>query len=260
MTTLLLLTALYYPEAEPAPKKLTDAERAAAVKAGKAHLGKLKADPEMLVAIADDAVGRVLPGHAFFTVIYPQFPVARMPAEGLKSANVLAVDAGGKVVAITTAKELEKFLIASLPPAAGDAARKDAARAAVRLGQELHQDGFYKFKLEDDSTKVSGGKASARAVVMDGGNGTYAVTLSFDKAGKLTAFEEAAEIRRGTRPRCQATKLLDPDPVVRAMAEDGLLIMGKAAIPYMLEQREKASPPLRRAIEGMWRRIVSQGR
>lgn len=260
MTILLLLAALHFPGAEPAPAKLTDAEKAAATKAARAYLTKLKADPELLVALADPAIARGLPGHAVYTVLFRQFPVGRMPPEGLKVSNILAVNAKGKIDLITSVKELEKFLAVALPAAEGDAARKDAARAAVRMGQELHQDGFYKFKLEDDSTKAGDGTATARAVVMAGGNGSYAVTLTFDKAGKVTKFEETANIERGPRPKCHATKLLDPDPVVRGMAEEGLLYMGKAAIPYMLEQREKASPALRRAIEDMWRRIISAGR
>jgi hypothetical protein len=54
--------------------------------------------------------------------------------------------------------------------------------------------------------------------------------------------------------------LLDADPIVRRMAEQDLLIMGSAAKSYLDEQRAKASPELRRAIDRLWQRIVDEGR
>ena len=62
------------------------------------------------------------------------------------------------------------------------------------------------------------------------------------------------------RPICQSTKLLDSDPIVRKMAEQDLLIMGKAAKPYLDEQRAKVSPPLRDAIDKIWQQILIEGR
>ena len=116
----------------------------------------------------------------------------------------------------------------------------------------------------DEATKVSATKqgkdVSARVVVMSGGSGMLGARLNFDRAGKLTAVSEEAKIRPGPRPICQATKLLDPDPVVRRMAEQDLLIMGRAAKPYLDEQRAKATPELRRAIDRVWQRILDEGR
>ena len=244
------------PDTEPGGKKLTDKELVAAKKAVDAHLEKIKGTSGTVERLEDEPVARAMPAFAFYTVRYRQFPVARQTPEGLKASNVFAVDAKGKVQILTTLPELQKFLKASLPAADSKAKLEDAARLAVRFGQEFHQDGFYKFKLEDDSTKVVSGKsATAKAVVMQGGNGTYVVDLKFDAAGKLTSLEEKAAIRAGPRPRCQATKLLDKDPIVRYMAEEAILGMGRAAKEYLDEQRAKASPELKKAIDAMWQKI-----
>jgi hypothetical protein len=90
---------------------------------------------------------------------------------------------------------------------------------------------------------------------MKGGNGDINVELTFDADGKLTKATEKADIKPGPRPVCHATKLLDPDPVVRAIVEQDLLIMGRAAKPYLDEQRAKAAPELQEAIDRIWQRI-----
>ena len=249
------------PETEPGGKKLTDKELVAAKKAVEDHLEKIKGASGTVELVKDEPVGRSMPAFAFYTVRYRQFPVALATPEGLKASNVFAIDAKGKVQVLTTLPELQKFLKASLPAADSKAKLEDAARLAVRFGQEFHQDGFYKFKLEDDSTKATPGKsATAKVVVMQGGNGTYVVDLKVDESGKLTSLEEKSAIRRGPRPRCQATKLLDKDAIVRGMAEDALLDMGRGAKEYLDEQRAKASPELKKAIDAMWQKICEQDR
>jgi len=55
-------------------------------------------------------------------------------------------------------------------------------------------------------------------------------------------------------------KLLDPDPIVRGMAEQAILVMGKDAEEYLKDMRATASAELRRAIDGIWARILSEGR
>jgi hypothetical protein len=42
------------------------------------------------------------------------------------------------------------------------------------------------------------------------------------------------------------------------MAEKDILVMGSAAKGYLDEQRAKASPELRRAIDRVWRRILDE--
>ena len=94
---------------------------------------------------------------------------------------------------------------------------------------------------------------------MAGGSGTVTASLTFDDAGKLAKVSEEAKFRPGPRPICQATKLLDPDAIVRKMAEQDLLIMGLAAREYLNEQRAQAGPELRRAIDRLWQRIQKNG-
>lgn len=260
MLFLVAALALSFPDAEPAPRKLTDAEKAAAEKAAKGRLEKLGGVHGVMTALNDEAVTRVLPGHAVYTVLFRQFPVGRMPPEGLKVSNLFAVDGKARVTVITTAKDLEKFLAGHLPAATSESARKDAARAVARLGQELHNDGFFKFTLEDGSVKAEAKSATARAAASSGGKGTYTVSLTFDAGGKVTKLEEKADLMPGPRPICQALKLLDPDPVVRGMAEQSIQYMGRAASGYLAEQYGKATGELKRAIGHAWRRVLSEGR
>jgi hypothetical protein len=247
----------------PEQKKLTPEEVAKAEKAAKERLSRLKGDAGMLQLIQDEPLGRALPRWAFFSVLFRQYPVARLAPPGLKPSNVFAVGVDGEVLVLTGAGELEKFFKAHLPAAKSDDRLKDAARAWLRLTQQLHQDGFYTFALMDDSTKVRPGAAgkavSGKVVVMKGGNGTIEATLKFGPGGKLSSAVESAKLRPGPRPICQATKLLDPDPIVRRMAEQDLRIMGNAAKPYLDEQRAKATPELRRAIDRLWRQIEREG-
>jgi hypothetical protein len=249
------------PSPEPVKAKPSKKEVEKAQKAVKKHLEKIKGSYGNVTPIKDAATERALPGYAFFAVLYRQYPVGRVPPAGLKASNVFAVAADGKPKAITEVKALEKFFKEALAGTGTEAGLKDAARAWIRLVQELHQDGFFTFTLEDDSTKVAkarGGKAAeAKAVVMKGGNGALTVSMRFDAAGRLQAVSPASTVRAGIRPICQATKLLDKNPIVRAMAEQGLIVMGRAAKPYLDEQKEKASPELRKAIDRIWRRICA---
>jgi hypothetical protein len=227
--------------AAPAPdkEKPSDEDVAKAQKVVNDDLDRLKAAGFTMQQVKDEAVGRAFPKVVFFGVFFRQFPIARLTLEGLKSANLYAVGADGKPQLLKEAKQLEDFLKTNLSPAKTDDTAKDAARSYVRLAEELHQDGFFKFALQDDSTKIGEGKdgktATARAVVMAGGNGELGTALTFDDAGKLTKIVENIKIKEGPRPICQATKLLDADAIVRRMAERDLLIMGRPAKPYLDE-------------------------
>ena len=92
----------------------------------------------------------------------------------------------------------------------------------------------------------SGTEAKGKAVVAPaGGNrGEIIATLHFTSNGELTSVKEERNVQTGIRPMCQATRLLDSDPIVRAMAAQDLLIMGRAAMPYLREQRGTAQPEL----------------
>jgi hypothetical protein len=232
---------------------------AKADQAAKDHLGKLKGVGARVEYIKDDAVESAFPRYYLFAVLFPQFPVGRVPPKDLKASNLFAVDGEGKVTALTDRAGLEKFFQANVT-AKNEAGKKTAIEAWLRLSQQYHQDGFYAFGLMKDALKVEGKKASGVVVAMRGGSGTLSATLTFDDDGKLDKVSEEAKLRRGPRPICQATKLLDNDLLVRRMAEEDLLIMGSAAREYLDEQRAKAAPPLQRAIDRIWQRILAEER
>jgi hypothetical protein len=248
----------------PEKDKPSDDDAAKAQQVVNDDLNHLKAAGFTMQQVKDEAVQRSFPKYHFFGVFFRQFPVARLTPEGLNSANLYAVGPDAKPQLLKEPKQLEDFFKTNLSPAKTDDAAKDAARAYVRLAEELHQDGFFKFALQDDSTKIGEGKdgqtATARAVVMAGGNGELGARLTFDDAGKLTKIVENIKIKEGPRPICQAMKLLDADAIVRRMAERDLVIMGRAAKPYLDEQRAKAPPELQRAIDHIWRQIFEEDR
>jgi hypothetical protein len=235
-----------------------------AEKAVKDHLAKVKGDAGRVEVLKDEPLYRAFAGKGVLvSVVFPQYPVARLAPEGLSAANVFLVDADGKVSVARDRKGLEELFKGSVSGKSDDAAR-DAARAWVLLDAILYQDGFYGFSLMDDSTKVATEKgqrtASAKVVVMKGGNGEVNGALTFDEDGKLARATEEAKLKPGPRPICQATKLLDPDPIVRAIAEQDLLYMGRFAKPYLDEQRAKATPELQKAIDAIWERICERDR
>lgn len=251
--------------AAPAPDKGDSPERVARAERTLAeYLARIDAATEGVERVRDEAVARAFPRYTFFTKVYRQWPLIAPRPVGMKLWNIFAVGPDGKVHHISDAKGLEALFKDGAAPAREDDQAKDDVRAWLRLAQELQQDGFYTFKLEDDSTKANSDKdgrtATGKVVVTMGGNGEITAAMTFDAAGKLTKVEEGGKLLRGARPKCQATKLLDPDPIVRWMAEQDLLIMGSPAKPYLDEQRAKASPPLRTAIDRVWKRIQEEGR
>ena len=229
-------------------------------------LAKLKSDFGQVQTIPDDVVVQTFPKHLFFSVVFPQFPVARQPEKPLKASVIYAVPRGkdGKLQLLTDDKELEAFFRDALGAVREDGKARDVAFSWLKLSPVFSQDGFYKFELMDDSIKVTaeGPKrtVTGKVVVMAGGNGEIAVNLRWDEAGKLAVAEPTVNLKRGVRPKCQATKLLDPDPIVRAIAEQDILIMGRAAKHYLDEQRAKARPELQQAIDQIWKRIGEEDR
>jgi hypothetical protein len=243
-------------------EKPTKEEIAAAEKQVREYLAKQKGDAAKATAIQDDVVAKMLPGKILFGVVFPRYPRAVAPPKGISASSVFV--AGDPVKPLNNEEEMFFFVRENLPKIETDDQAKDAARVYMRLFQEFHQDGYYKFKLMADSTKVSTDGdmrlVEVVAVVMDGGNGTLKAKLKFDAEGKLASQSGMTELKPGVRPKCQATKLLDADPDVRLMAERDLLCMGRAARPYLDEQRAKASPELQQAIDRIWRRICDQDR
>lgn len=219
-------------------------------------LADLKAEGGAVSVLADEPLVKTFPGQLFISVRFRQYPVARILPEGFNASNLFVVK-DGKAEAVKDG--LEK-LFKTAAPVKDDAAAKEVVRAYLVLAQELKNDGFYKFKTMDDAIKVVTAKndktATGSAVATAGGNGEITVTLDFDETGKLTKAAETSKLKPGPRPICQATKLLDADALVRRMAEQDLMCMGRAAKDYLAEQRAKANPELQKAIDRMWQRIL----
>lgn len=230
-----------------------------AMAAVKEHLAKRGGEGAQILWKGEGALAGSFPDHLFVIARFRQYPVARQLPEGLSASNVFAVK-DGKLQHLKDAKALEKFFKDNHPAVKGEKESSVILRAWLTLTQEYHQDGMFKFEvLEKEFAFADEGKtARGRAIVMQGGNGELAVTLTFDD-GKLAKVKESAQIRPGPRPICQATKLLDPDPIVRRMAEQDLLIMGLAARDYLMEQRATASRELQAAIDRIWRQIQERG-
>jgi hypothetical protein len=217
-----------------------------------------------VTALTGDGMGPTFPDHVLFAVIFPQYPVARIAPAPLKSSNVIAVPKkDGKPAPITDVKELEMFFKSSARAVKSGDETENATKAWLRAAAELNQDGFYKFTVKSGGAAKTGDTITANGEApvdpKGGDKGEIKATLTF-KDGKLASADTKANLTPGVRPICQATKLLDPDPIVRRMAEDSIRVMGSAAKPYLDEQRAKASPELREAIDRIWERIVKEGR
>jgi hypothetical protein len=212
-------------------------------------------------ALRDEHLTECFPDRSFFAVTFRQFPVARIVPAPLKASNVFVVPRGGKLKVITEFKELKGLFRSGAKPVKSEKAAKHAVMAWLTLATQLANDGFYQFAIPGQDVKAGAGKAgieaSGRATLLRGGNGQITVAMTFTEEGKLDAVDQESKLRPGPRPICQATKLLDADPVVRRMAEQDLLFMGSAAADYLAEQRARARPELQRAIDRLWRRILA---
>ena len=213
--------------------------------------------------IADDYVGRTFPSFSFFGVIFRQHPIAVLcpQTQDLKCSNVFFVK-DGRVDFVATIPDLKFFFSAELGPAPSEKAAADAASTWLRFSEELKQDLFYTFSApeisympREDVTRVRG-----HAAVMAGGAGQIDVLITLGAAGSFVQIYEKNALRPGVRPICQATRLLDRDPIVRRMAEQDVLVMGRAAKPYLDQVRATARPKLQQAIDRIWQRILDEGR
>jgi hypothetical protein len=219
-----------------------------------------------VIPLAEAAIEQAFPGYRFYVLRFRRYPVAVLPPASLEASNVFVVKPDGSVARLADTRALEAFFQSALAPVTTDADAKEAARAWLRLVEEFHQDGFLQFSIPDATLQAGptlggGHEATGKAIVASQGGNLGEVTslLTFDSAGRLVRASATARIKRGIRPICQATKLLDPDPVVRRMAELDLLVMGRAAKPYLDEQRAIASPELRDEIDRVWQQILREG-
>jgi hypothetical protein len=216
-----------------------------------------------VVPISEKTVARTFPGYRFFIVGFRQWPVAQVAPEPLKTRNLFIVSNDGKVQHLTDWMGLEKFFRTELSAVTNETSVRDSAEAWLRLTEEFTQDGFFKFAIPKESLiavrSKEGWSSSGKVVAAEGGKGEIRAALTFDVAGKLTKVEQTNTVKPGVRPKCQATKLLDPDTIVRQMAEQDILVMGRASRQYLDEQRAKARPELKQAIDRIWQRIVDEG-
>src|SRR5262245_57053113 len=191
------------------------------------------ADRGEVVPVVDEAVAAAFADDVFYTLRFRQYPVAVTPPEPLRPNTLFVVRVDGSVQRFVGAHALEVFFKMNLRPVTSDAEAKQAAKAWLRLVGELRQDGFFQFSIPDDAVLVVSSANGQRRVtgqahvVPEAGNqGHIAASLTFGATGKLNAAAESTAIKPGIRPVCQATKLLDPDPIVRRMAEQDVLVMG----------------------------------
>lgn len=216
-----------------------------------------------LFPIVDGALAQAFPKHVFYVLRFRMFPVARMTPEGLKPSNVLVAAPDGSAELLADSDATKKFFETTLPAVKDAGAARLAARAWIRLAQEWSHDGFYRFEVPAEGVTATaadtGLTATAKATVVAGGKGSLNATLTFDRGGKLKTVANKGSVQEGMRPICQATRLLDADPIVRKMAERSILIMGRAAAGYLEEQHAKAAPALQQAIDRMWQRILDEG-
>jgi hypothetical protein len=119
---------------------------------------------------------------------------------------------------------------------------------------------MFKFQAPNERIIDTVGDGTCEVEPVGGNSGGIKVKINFTANGDINSIESDKNIHSGIRPICQSTKLLDPDPIVRKMAEQDLLVMGRAARDYLEEQRAKASPELKHAIDEIWRRIESENR
>lgn len=193
---------------------------------------------------------------------YPVWPIAMMINPPLQSNNLFVVDEKNKIVAhLTDMEMLKKFCLLNMHSVKTEQHAKVALFAYLRLQQELAQDGMFQFSIKHDWLKISstGGRftASGRSVVAanTGNEGYLESKLVFGADGKLVSAESVNKLQEGMRPICQSTKLLDPDPIVRKMAEQDILLMGRSCKFYLDEMRAQAKPEAQEAIDRIWKQI-----
>lgn len=147
-----------------------------------------------------------------------------------------------------------------MAPVTTDARQKDTLWACLRIAQEAFTEHhFMSMTLNERSLVVGNATAMGKStVVPKGGNsGELIVYLTRADANKAVVRIEN-KIRRGPKPICQATRLVDADPVLRKMAEQQILLMGVHAKEYLADRRSKAkSAELRGAIDRIWQRIIA---
>ncbi|MFQ5734414.1 MAG: hypothetical protein ACE5KM_20945 [Planctomycetaceae bacterium] len=228
-----------------------------------AYLSKFRAARRAaVIPVETEELADLFPKTSFFVLRFRKYPVAIAPPKPLASNNIFAVT-GKKVTHLADAKALGRHFQKNLKKIEKQSTAKSAAVAFLRLSHEFHQDGYFKF--QKPTVKVTSGKGGpiargeAKVVMQRGNRGSVTVSLSFLQ-GKLENVTPGGKVFPGIRPRCQATRLRHPDPVIRAIMRRDLIVLGSAARIYLAEQWQNAGPKLRKEIEGVWKQILAEGR
>ncbi|CAN5722859.1 hypothetical protein BH10CYA1_BH10CYA1_48380 [soil metagenome] len=211
------------------------------------------------------SLSRTIPHKLFYVLRFRQFPVAIALPQPYGSNNIFAVDKNGTVEMITSTDKLKQLFERNVHGINSDTAAKNIVKAWLVLAQELAQDGLFHFSIPESGIsrlETHDMTYKGKSVVEQhaANSGQIEATVAFTPSGEIKSIEQSITLRAGMRPICQSTKLLDNDPIVRKMAEQDLLIMGKDAKPYLDQQRSKVSPALRDAIDRVWQRIIIEGR
>jgi hypothetical protein len=237
-----------------------------------AYLEDINATGYTITAVTADYIDNSFPDTDFFEVRFLQYPLAVTTPEGLSASNLFLVQ-NGTVFPLVRPADLKDFFFDELAPVRDEDHAADAGLAWLRLSEAFSQDGFFTFAAPQ--VKVTTLNPAPRpdrrrgrhrliqvvgsVTVTAGGRGSISVEMDFDSHGVLDGVSETRNVLPGVRPICQATKLLDADPLTRRMAEQDILVMGKSAKEYLDEQRAKAKPELKAAIDRIWNRIVDEG-
>ena len=233
--------------------------RTKAKEAVEARLAKVPgADNGELLDVSNQSLSRSFKDCEFFVLRFRQYPVTVVPPEPFQQNNVFVV-AGGEVIGISNEKELVKFFREHLNETADDEARSQATVSWLAVAQELHQDGFFKFKPPVVQVGASVSEGVIEVVPERGDKGKLTVEMEFGD-GNVRSIQTGGKLIPGIRPRCQATRLLDKDPVVREVMRRDILVMGRACRSYLTEARDQASPELKLAIDQIWQQILDEGR
>lgn len=219
-----------------------------------------------VIFIDPSAYSRTFPKRLFYVVRFRQWPVAVRPPAPLASNNLFVFEQGKPLRLIASNRQLQEYFSQTPVTPGGEEAARLVLTSWLTLSAEFAQDGMLHFKLpsiESVRTTAAGTyEAKGRIAVesKNGDAGDIAASITVDSRGKLVSAHTEQNLKAGIRPICQATKLLDPDPLVRRMAERDLLMMGRSARDYLFQQRSKASAELQAEIDRLWRQIIREGR
>jgi hypothetical protein len=114
-----------------------------------------KEAPDMQpVVLAHPSLEALFPKCVFFVVRFRQFPVGRVPPQGLDVSNVFVVMPGKEPLRIGKSEQLQKFFRDQAQPVTEEKHARQAVQAWLVLLHELHQDGFYQFEVLEKEITV----------------------------------------------------------------------------------------------------------